>query len=61
MKVIISWRTFAQRLNTSLSTAKRLESDDPGFPRKVQVSPGRVGFFEDEADSYIASRKRVAA
>ena len=59
MKKIISWRTLAERIDASVSTAKRLEKDDPDFPRKVRVSPGRVGFFEDEVDEYIAARTRA--
>ena len=59
MKKIISWRTLAERIDASVSTAKRLERDAPDFPRKVQVSPGRVGFFEDEVDVFIAARERV--
>lgn len=56
MKKVISWRTLAERLDTSVSTAKRLEKDDPDFPRKVRISPGRVGFFEDEATTYTKLR-----
>lgn len=60
MKRIISWRSLAERMGASVSTLKRLEKDDADFPRKVKVSPGRVGFFEDEADEYLSSRERVA-
>ena len=59
MKKIISWRTLAEGIDASVSTAKRLEKNDPDFPRRVRVSPGRVGFFEDEVDEYIAARERV--
>ena len=60
MKKIISWNAFANRLgDASVSTVKRLEKSDPDFPRKVRVSPGRVGFLEDEVDDYIAARARV--
>ena len=60
MKKIISWNAFASSLgDASVSTVKRLEKSDPDFPRKVRVSPGRVGFFEHEADAYIAARQRV--
>ena len=61
MKRIISWRTLAERMGVSVSTCKRLEKDDPDFPRKVRPSPGRVGFFDDEADEYIGGRERVAS
>ena len=60
MEEIISWDEIARRLgDASVSTAKRLEKSDPDFPRKVRISPGRVGFFGKEADSYIAARERV--
>ena len=60
MTKILSWRGLASRLgDASISTAKRLEKSDPDFPRKVKISPGRVGFFEHEADIYIAARERV--
>ena len=59
MHQLISWRAFANRLDTSVSTAKRLHAEDPEFPRKVRISRGRIGFFDHEADAYIASRKRA--
>ena len=60
MRKIISPKTFAGNIDTSLSTLKRLEKNDPKFPQKVRVSAGRVGFFEDEADEYVSNRERVA-
>ena len=59
MYQLISWRDFADRLNTSVSTTKRLHAEDPEFPKKVRISPGRVGFFAHEADAYIAALKRA--
>ena len=48
----LSWKEIAARRGTSVSTEKRLEKEDPRYPRKVPLSPGRVGFPEDEADAY---------
>lgn len=50
----ISWREFADRLDVSVSTAKRLHKTDPDFPRRVRISAGRVGFTDVSADNYMA-------
>lgn len=50
---IISRRTTAKRIDISISSLKRIERDDPYFPRKVRLSPGRIGFIEDEVDDWI--------
>lgn len=55
MKRLISWRTLSKSSELSISTLKRLGKSDPNFPRKIQISPGRVGFYEDEADSWLES------
>lgn len=60
----LTWREVADRLTVSVSTAKRLHANDPDFPPKVPISPGRVGFLENKADAYVAilaERARVAA
>jgi predicted DNA-binding transcriptional regulator AlpA len=31
------------------------------FPRRVQITPYRVGYFEEEIDRWIASRPRAGA
>ncbi len=54
-----SWKQQAARRGTSVSTEKRLQKEDPRYPQKVQISPGRVGFPEDEADAY--DRALIAA
>ena len=50
----ITWREFAARLSVSISTAKRLYAEDPDFPRKVRLSPKRVGFPEHAVNKYMA-------
>ena len=58
----LTWLELADRLSVCLSTAKRLYASDPDFPPKVQISPGRVGFREDDADAYMeALRNREVA
>ena len=59
-KRIIGRREFRKRLgNISRTTEFRLSKSDPAFPQLIQVTPGLKGFFEDEADAYIAARPRV--
>jgi len=48
----LSWKEMAARRGTSISTEKRLYQTDPRYPKKTQLSPGRVGFAEVEADEY---------
>ena len=52
---LLTWRELADRASVSVSTVKRLHKEDPNFPRKLRISPGRVGFVEDEADAWMAS------
>jgi predicted DNA-binding transcriptional regulator AlpA len=49
----LTWLQIADRLSVSVSTAKRLHSLDPDFPRKVTISAGRVGFLESDFDAYV--------
>jgi predicted DNA-binding transcriptional regulator AlpA len=51
---LLSWKQLAKRASVSVSTAKRLRRDDPEFPRKIKISPGRVGFDEAEANAWLA-------
>ena len=48
----VSWKDLADRRTTSVSTEKRRVKRDPRHPRKVQISPNRVGFVEAECDAY---------
>jgi predicted DNA-binding transcriptional regulator AlpA len=61
----LSWNDIAEQLGVSLSTAKRLANDDPDFPRRVRISPQRVGFpepeFEKWQQSLIQFRDRMEA
>jgi predicted DNA-binding transcriptional regulator AlpA len=57
-KRIISRREFRKRLSISRTTEFRLSKREADFPQLVWVSPGLSGYFEDEADAYIAARPR---
>jgi len=52
----ISWRDFAAKSTLSVSTLKREAAADPTFPRRRQLSSGRVAFVESEADDWLAAR-----
>ena len=60
-----SWRQRAEDRSTSVSTEKRRYKADPRYPRLVPLSPGRVGFVDDELDAYdrllIAERDALLA
>ena len=55
MKRLLSWKTLSGRSELSISTLKRLRESDLDFLRKIQVSPGRVGFYEDDVDRWLES------
>ena len=60
----LSWKEMAARRGTSVSTEKRLEKEDSAYPEKVKLSPGRVGFAEDQAERYdqvLITRQSEAA
>jgi predicted DNA-binding transcriptional regulator AlpA len=59
---IISRREFRKRLGgISRTTEHRLsKAGDPNFPELVWVSPGLTGYYENEAQTYIDTRPRVA-
>ena len=48
----LSWKDLADRRGTSVSTEKRRVKTDSRHPKQVQISPGRVGFPEHEANAY---------
>ena len=50
-----SWKQRAEDRSTSVSTEKRRYKADPRYPRLMQISPGRVGFVDDELDAYDRS------
>ena len=60
-----SWKQRAKARSTSVSTEKRRYKADPRYPRLVSLSPGRVGFVDDELDAYdrllIAERDALLA
>ena len=58
-KRLISRREFRSRLGISRTTEWRLAQIDPTFPHLVWVTPAKSGYFDHEADDYIAARPRV--
>jgi predicted DNA-binding transcriptional regulator AlpA len=56
---IISRREFRKRLgDISRTTEFRMREADPNFPQVVWITPGKSGYFEDEAAAYIRARPR---
>ena len=51
-----SWKEMAALDGTSISTQKRLQKTDPRYPRKVRLSPGRVGFSSFAKEAYDRAR-----
>ena len=56
---VLSLKTAADSAGVSLSTLKRLIA--AGALRKVRVSLGRVGVYENELDEYLRSCGEEAA
>ena len=52
----LSWDDMAVSDKTSVSTQKRLQKTDPRYPRKVHLSPGRVGFPSSDKEAYDRAR-----
>lgn len=61
MKRLISLTELRARMgDIGRTTLWRLQKQDPDFPVLVEISRGRTGVYEDEAEAYIASRPRKA-
>ncbi|MEH6678172.1 helix-turn-helix transcriptional regulator [Phenylobacterium sp.] len=52
---LLDWPQVARIASISRSTAWRMERDG-AFPRRVRVSPGRVGWWESELTRWKRSR-----
>ncbi len=52
----LSWAKMAEMDGTSISTQKRLQANDPRYPTKYELSPGRVGFCSEEKAEYDRAR-----
>jgi prophage regulatory protein len=47
---------------TGLSRAQRWAEEKAGrFPQRIQITPFRIGYYEDEVDAWIACRPRGGA
>lgn len=51
----LPWKVVAKRTSLSRTTAWRMQRRDD-FPRPYAISPGRVGYREDEVDAWRVSR-----
>jgi hypothetical protein len=60
-RTLITLREFRRRRGgIGRTTDWRQRQNDPDYPMVVQISPGVLGVYEDEASHYIESRPRVA-
>jgi prophage regulatory protein len=57
-KRVLSQQAVLQRLPVSRTTLWRLERSGL-FPKRIQVSPNRVGWLEADVDAWIEERKSV--
>jgi len=58
MANIIRWKKVGEKTGLSRVSAWRLERRGL-FPRRVQLSPGAVGWIESEVDEWLETRPRV--
>ena len=56
--VLISTKQVQEQTSLSRTTVWRLESKGL-FPSRIQVSPGRVAWSEEEVNAWLESRQRV--
>ena len=54
---LISRRSVVLLRDTSLSTEKRLEREDPAYPVRIQLTPGSVRWWEDEILAYSNGKR----
>ena len=57
MRKIIGPKETSLMTNLSPSTLWRMEKREE-FPRRVNISPNRVGWYEDEVDEWVETRPR---
>jgi prophage regulatory protein len=55
---IIRKKALREKVPLSDSQIWRLEQQDK-FPRRIQLGPMAVGWYEDEVDDWIETRKRA--
>jgi prophage regulatory protein len=58
-RYLITWAQLKSQIPYGRQHIGRLEKQDR-FPKRVQAGPGRVCWFQDEIDSWLASRPRGA-
>lgn len=58
MRKLIGKKSTKDKTGLSDSTIWR-EEREGRFPQRVQISPNRVGWYEDEINDWIESRPRM--
>jgi predicted DNA-binding transcriptional regulator AlpA len=59
MRILTPREAWRRGGNMSKTTDWRLRQSDPTYPERVQVSPGRTGYVEEEWEAWLAARPRV--
>jgi predicted DNA-binding transcriptional regulator AlpA len=59
MRILTPREAWRRGGNMSKTTDWRLRQTDPTYPRRVQVSPGKTGYVEEEWEAWLAARPRV--
>ena len=55
---VMSRRLTCTHVGLSIATIWRMEKMG-NFPRRVQLSSGRVGYFRKDVDDWLANRPRI--
>ncbi|WP_198032658.1 AlpA family phage regulatory protein [Mesorhizobium sp. WSM2561] len=58
---ILTRDQLCAKLLISDTTRQRLEKTDPTFPRKLHVSPRKVGYLLSDVQAYVARQHQKAA
>jgi predicted DNA-binding transcriptional regulator AlpA len=54
---LLSQEQLSELLGFSRSTIHRRLKDDPDFPSKIQISPGRIAFRKSDVLEYIKKKE----
>lgn len=56
---VLDVKGVASKIGLSRSQIYRILKSDPSFPKPIRLSPRRIGWRENEVDSWIDDRPRV--
>lgn len=56
---IVGFSATAEYLGVAQNTVKKLEREDPTFPKRYQLTPRRAGFRLSDLDQWLERRAAV--